>query len=243
MIPFLYGKHPAFGDFLSYGGSGALVSGLDRWLEPVLTALRDSLGDAWTMVWQSAPVLRFWIGPDVLGVPAYGVFLPSRDRVGRIYPLLIGVSDPEGEGHAGVPPTDPRHDETIYDALFAHIAGIKSPEGGFRGGADLLEGLDLPSSPALMWEEGLSGTIWGQRNDGDLARLLKDAAGVEAERAEFRRSHWWHPEQGPRAAGWLACDGLPGVDALGWLFTERLRSPQDEAGAENSQAVSEEYRT
>ena len=233
MTPFLYGKHPAFGDFLSYGSSGGLVSGLDHWLETVLTELRDGLGAGWESSWQSAPVLRFWIGPDVLGVPAYGVFLPSRDRVGRKYPLLVGVSDPEGEGHAGVPPTDSRHDEAVYDALYAHIAGLRPPEGGFRGGADLLEGLTLPPAPAIVWEEGLSGTIWGQRNDGDLARLLQDAGGVEAERAEFSRSHWWHPDQGARAAGWLACDGLPKTEAFGWLLTGRLRTPQDGATCAN----------
>ena len=217
MTPFLYGKHPAFGDFISYGGDGALISGLDRWLERVLPPIKAELGPAWAQAWSSAPPLRFWLGAEVLGRPAQGLFLASRDRVGRAYPLIVGLTDV-----AFVPPTDPRHSEAPYDALWNHILRNAPPSATkFGGAAELLDGFDPVAGAAFEWSDGQESTVWGHRTDGDLPRLFADARGVDAARAQYRRSHWWHPATGPRAAGWMGADGLPDTAAMKWLLTER----------------------
>lgn len=221
MTPFVFGKHPSFGDFISYGGSGALIAGLDAWLERVLPPIKAGLGADWQAAWSSAPPLRFWIGPDVLGSPAQGLFLPSRDRVGRAYPLIVGLTDA-----AFVPPTDPRHSEAPFEALWAHILRHAPPEAlHFKGASELLDGFEVPLGMMFDWHDGQDPNVWGHRTDGDLPRLFADARGVDAARAQQTRSHWWHPAMPRRAAGWFGGAGLPETAAMRWLLTERQCGP------------------
>ena len=41
----IYGKHPAYGDFLAHGMEHGLLSHFDKWLEGILPALKKDLGD------------------------------------------------------------------------------------------------------------------------------------------------------------------------------------------------------
>lgn len=92
------GKIPARGDFVRAGLSRPLVDAWDRWLERVLPATERRLGDRWAAVWQAAPVWRFVLPAGHCG-PAQvaGLWLPSADRVGRRFPLMIAAenADPD----------------------------------------------------------------------------------------------------------------------------------------------------
>ena len=86
----IFGKHPAFGDFLGAGLSGGLRELLEAWLNRMLPELRALWAGAWEQNWDSAPVLRFWIGAGLSGgVGLRGVMIPSRDRTGRRFPLVV----------------------------------------------------------------------------------------------------------------------------------------------------------
>ena len=62
----IYGKHPAYGDFLAHGLDHALLSRFDSWLEHVLPALKQGLGDDWEAGWAAAPPLvTLYHGRDV----------------------------------------------------------------------------------------------------------------------------------------------------------------------------------
>lgn len=204
----MYGKHQAFGDFLTLGLPPAAFAVLDQWLDNTLPVLRQRLGGRWHEVWAAAPPSRFWIGPDVLGVPLIGVFMTSSDKVGRQFPLIFGLG-----GVLTPPPVDPAFDPTPYAALWSHIDGFEMPKNTRQDGTVLVSGFDAPDIVGDIWTGGDTGTLWAQRSDGNLQRLFADARTPDAAQAQFNRSHWWQD------TGWLGCNGLPDATALEWLLS------------------------
>lgn len=223
MSAVIYGKHPAFGDFLAHGLPHKHLHVLDEWLETVLPDVRKGLGDNWEAAWEAAPPLRFWIGPMLLGVPLIGIFLPSMDKVGRRFPLFFALSDV-----VTPPPVHAAFDPAPYDALWNHVSQFEMPQSGPQGAERLLAGFEMPDLQGAPWDEGQDGTIWGQRADGDLDRLFRDARPSDNEQAQLMRSHWWQTGRKDREAGWLGCNGLPDAGSLTWLLTARVRQAQNE---------------
>ncbi|WP_052249802.1 type VI secretion system-associated protein TagF [Tateyamaria sp. ANG-S1] len=212
----IYGKHPGFGDFVAHGLPVDASRRLEKWVGRVLPDLRTGLGEAWASVWDSAPVLRFWCGGDVLGVPFYGLWAPSRDAVGRRYPLILGLS-----GGAAPPPVQKGHEAARYAQLEAQLGRVARAEVGQGGVQALIDLLDpMPEDDEALDQMPASGMLWAQRADGDLDRLMQDAAAPDAAHAQCGRSHWWCDAVRGRAAAWLAVTGLPQADALHWLMVD-----------------------
>lgn len=92
MQGFLFGKLPAFGDFVARGLSPAMRSWWDdRCSAAVLTA-RGGFGDDFEQRdWATAP-RRFLIAPVTHGDPwQAGCLVRSRDRTGRAFPFVLGL--------------------------------------------------------------------------------------------------------------------------------------------------------
>lgn len=86
----LFGKLPTVGDFVSRGLSPALCERLDQLLQAALVAATRDGADARQVMAQAAP-LMVSIRPGALcGTGFTGVWIPSRDRVGRVFPLCVG---------------------------------------------------------------------------------------------------------------------------------------------------------
>lgn len=87
----LYGKMPSVGDFVSRGFSAALCEGLDRLLQSALAACTSEGADARQLMEQAKPVM-ISIRPGALCSTGFiGLWFPSRDRVGRVFPLCVGL--------------------------------------------------------------------------------------------------------------------------------------------------------
>jgi type VI secretion system protein ImpM len=91
-----YGKLPTRGDFVRAGLPRSFVDPWDAWLQTGLAAARARLGAAWEPAWMEAPVWRFRLpagacGPDAVA----GVFMPSVDRAGRLFPLTFANMAPQ----------------------------------------------------------------------------------------------------------------------------------------------------
>lgn len=202
---FVYGKHPAFGDFLTAGLSDVAQGRIEAWLNASLQTLRTAWGDAWEQGFDASPPIAFWIGARVAGQAAMrGAMLPSRDKVGRRFPLLAGTEGP-GPLPPAVDPTD-RYGTEIA-ALLAGLA--PDPDKGAQGVIALLpevEGEDVDPDPAF----------WAARDDGDTAQLWADVALADHLRAAHGRSYWW-VASAPTAL--YAAEGLPPAGALAWLMT------------------------
>lgn len=91
-----HGKLPTRGDFVTRRVPAATVAVLDDWLEEGIAFGREALGNAWPETFRDGPLWRFAFDAGVAGPRAMtGVMVPSRDRVGRAFPLLVaGPLDP-----------------------------------------------------------------------------------------------------------------------------------------------------
>lgn len=96
----LFGKLPAHGDFIRRGDLPAsFCVPWDAWLQEGIAAARAAVGEArWESVWDAAPAWRFALPPGACGPEASaGVLLPSRDAVGRRFPLTLAAVAAAGE--------------------------------------------------------------------------------------------------------------------------------------------------
>ncbi|VFR37031.1 Protein phosphatase ImpM [plant metagenome] len=89
-----YGKIPAAGDFVHRGVPRELIAWWDKWAQHGLSALKQMPLDA-QREFTAAPLWNFAIpaGPGA-GAVQLGTVAPSRDRVGRLYPLWAVWSVP-----------------------------------------------------------------------------------------------------------------------------------------------------
>jgi len=93
----LYGKVPAVGDFVTRGLPVQFVSAWDDWLSHSLVAAQTQLAGDWPAAFDGGGHWRYALEPGVLGDTAWlGVMAPSRDRVGRRFPLTLAASLPAG---------------------------------------------------------------------------------------------------------------------------------------------------
>lgn len=211
-LPGWYGKLAMLGDFASRRLDPAWVQACDGWLAAGLRASQDALGARWLDCYLAAPVWRFVWGPGVIDARWwFGVWMPSCDRVGRYFPLVI-VQPRERA------PTD----RVGLDQL--ELWWTRCAQAGLATLADgaSLEGFEralqaCPPWPAAAprWGRPLPAPEadgrprWQLPPGGSLGALAAGlAAEALAERLQ-RRSLWWSqpaPEQPARCVLW---DGLP----------------------------------
>jgi type VI secretion system protein ImpM len=90
--PGFFGKVRSHGDFVGRRLQPAMRDPFDVWLQASLLHSRRDLGDAWTSAWLTSPLWRFALASGVCGDAAWaGVMMPSLDRVGRCYPLVLAA--------------------------------------------------------------------------------------------------------------------------------------------------------
>jgi len=93
-----FGKLPCAGDFIYRRLPRSLLSGLDNWLQQGLSQLRGTYPADWRGIYDTAPTWNCAIPAAVTQVDQtlIGLITPSRDRVGREFPLCAGVTVPVG---------------------------------------------------------------------------------------------------------------------------------------------------
>ncbi|MDO5641733.1 MAG: type VI secretion system-associated protein TagF [Paracoccus sp. (in: a-proteobacteria)] len=222
----LFGKHRGFGDFLSAGelpGGGSEL--LMDWITLTLGGWRETAGPDWQAAFDAAPALRFWLGAGLAGgVALRGVALPSRDRSGRRFPLLIA------QGHAGAAPVSETA-QTFYEAAEAELRGLQKLEHfDPRETAALLEaGLPAPGAP----HPATGAAFWATNAARAPQDLLAELAGADFSHAQAGRSYWWFAARADEGlpSGLLAGPGLPGPAEMGWLLSGGRPAPHHEAEA------------
>lgn len=213
----LYGKHPGFGDFIAHGLPAPAQAAIEAWLTQVMPPLRDTLGERWEPVWDSAPDIRFWFGPAVAGAgweaPLAGVIRPWRDKVGRRFPLVCAVTG------ADMPPPVSDGDQAAYEALSAALDASATgvAELTAAGLADTLASA-LPDLPAPTDVQAPGQPLWAANPDPDPARLCPALAGAELRQMAQGRAYAWCAGDGSRASAIHAGAALPGVEVLRWLL-------------------------
>ena len=95
-VPGWYGKLPALGDFASRRLAPEWIAHWDGWLAAGMHKLREAAPDTWLENYLASPAWRFALLPGAMaddGGLRVGVLVPSVDRVGRYFPLVV-VSAP-----------------------------------------------------------------------------------------------------------------------------------------------------
>ncbi|WP_227271913.1 type VI secretion system-associated protein TagF [Roseobacter weihaiensis] len=90
-----FGKVPVHGDFVGHGLPRPVEDALDTWLRAAMRASQAQLGRGWLDAFLVTPVWHFAAPPGTFGpVSVLGVMMPSVDRVGRYFPLVIAAAFP-----------------------------------------------------------------------------------------------------------------------------------------------------
>lgn len=123
-----FGKIPARADFIIAGLPSSVVKAWDHIISSALAAAKANLADHWPDIWLEAPVWSFALPEAVCGSsPLLGLWLPSVDKVGRYFPLMIAATCP-----GATPEQMARHGtawlDAAEDAGRAAIADDFSPE-------------------------------------------------------------------------------------------------------------------
>ncbi|MEE2000636.1 type VI secretion system-associated protein TagF [Alkalimonas sp. MEB108] len=84
------GKVPVLGDFLQEGLSIEFNDCWNEWLRAALAVSKEQLGASWLDYYLTSPVWHFALSGGSCGPePVIGTMIPSVDKVGRHYPLIL----------------------------------------------------------------------------------------------------------------------------------------------------------
>lgn len=235
-----FGKIPARGDFVTRRLAPAVVKPLDDWLQTSLSTSRRQLGDDWLPSYLGTPIWRFVLGPGVCGDTAIaGVLMPSVDRVGRYFPLVLAAPLPgctapvrliEGARtwfdtveSLALSSLDDVFDFEAFDLATRDLgappyetAGEGGDASGFRIGLDGNGGLD--STYGHLLDQVLIGfnnrfSLWWTTGSDRVAASLLVAPGLPAAQnyAAFLDGRWerWGWERPAATTLTLADDDLP----------------------------------
>lgn len=150
-VPFLFGKLPSHGDFVSRGLAATQRDRLDAWLSAGLAEANRRFGVDFDDLYDRAPPWRF-LAPDPDSGMA-GALALSIDQAGRRYPIYLGV---EGLAVNALEGAGLWCEEALYraiaerwdtDSLLRHAAGFVAAP---------VPAVSLPASPR-WWSDGNAG--------------------------------------------------------------------------------------
>ena len=94
-MPGFYGKFPELGDFVNRRLPRSFLDPWDEWLQSAIASSRQQLGEDWLNLYLTSPIWRFVLSGGLCGdIPWCGLLMPSVDRVGRYFPLIIAAPLP-----------------------------------------------------------------------------------------------------------------------------------------------------
>jgi type VI secretion system protein ImpM len=212
VTPGFFGKVRSHGDFVSRRLPPEMALPFDAWAQAWLAQSRRVLGADWLATWSTSPLWRFVLAPGLCGAQAWtGVMMPSADRVGRYFPLILALSLERA----------PALRACLYDddAWYAHLEmlALTSLADGFSLHAFDMALQALGGGPRPVHQAGLSlqpGRAVVTALAGAVIPRLADA-GLAG------NSAWW-TEGAPGIAPCLAvCAGLPDAAAMTALLDGR----------------------
>ena len=219
----LFGKLPAKRDFVSHNAPRRFLDVWEPWLQASVATSRQTMGSTWQDAFRSAPIWRFWLGPDLCGAAAAGAFMPSVDAVGRYFPLTVFALD---DGTADIPPPEVDASDAWFEAVETVLLDALAPGADYDAVTAALAA--LPSLQAADPEPfpGIVPLAEGPillRGYGDgLPTALKAARRLHHRRGFSGQTFWWTVggESFPPAA--LAAAGLPPATLFEAMLTARF---------------------
>jgi len=208
-----FGKLASLGDFGSRRLPPQFTQACDQWLSRGVASSQALLGERWLDAYLTAPVWRFAWGPGVVNPQWWiGMLMPSVDRVGRYFPLLVAQA-------SFGPPATPRalaQAEHWFEQVQAAMLGTLQagataeafdaaltglPDWDDGGGRPPPEPQHLPERERFESAEGVSMGAWLPRVA--TASWLQGLQG---------RSLWWPVREGAERTAVSVTHGLPAAE-------------------------------
>lgn len=165
-----HGKVPRRRDFVGRGLPRPVADAWHQWAEEVQREGGERFGDAWADAWRGSRSWRFRISAAAGGAcSAVGVLVPSADKVGRGFPLIVMACGSEAPASLPAP------------SLSVDMAGVTPDTGWYEGLAALSGSAHRAADGADDLPELISALP-----ESATAAALVDGAGREAD----RRSVW-----------------------------------------------------
>lgn len=222
-IPGFYGKLPMLGDFVNRRLPKEFVYPLDEWLQLSLAHSKDVLKESWLNCYLQSPIWRFILCPEVCGSdPWMGLIMPSVDKVGRYYPLVLGCKLVKGCNPIEVLTvgcswfemadetilsilSDEQIDLEVFDERVTSLGGISSKLTRCTGNLDVGYG--------TSWQVSM------------INNSVQNSISILAHQLLYQRlgeySIWWGPSIDKDNASMLVCSGLPSPANFASLLTGR----------------------
>ncbi|TFW14754.1 type VI secretion system-associated protein TagF [Duganella callida] len=210
-----FGKVTSHGDFVSRRLGADFLRVWDAWLQEGLQQSRTVLGPRWLNTYLSSPIWRFALSSDVCGEHGWaGLMMPSVDRVGRHFPLVLARALPA--------PASPLDCAQKHDDWYAQLEALAlwSLEEGFS-----LEQFDAtlssvptphadaaPGGAVMLLDE--SQPLGPQLANAGSSGLLRHIAGA----ALAGQCLWWTDGSPQIAPCMLLSRGLPPASAFAALL-------------------------
>lgn len=211
--PGFFGKIPSYGDFVGRRLPAGVRHRMDEWLQRALVQSRIDLGPAWPAIWGSSPIWRFVIGAGVFSDEAWaGVMMPSADRVGRCFPLLLAAP---ATSTPSLRDCLTRHDSWFarlenfaLSALVEHFS-IQAFDAALiaSGGAPFSPDPLACASPLQPVEGRSYALVFALRAAADLPNGLADAS------LDWQ-SAWWSAGSRLVSPAVASCEGLPAPESF-----------------------------
>lgn len=208
--PGFFGKVPSRGDYVTQALPRSFLDPFEEWLNRAMAASQSALAAHWHELFRASPDWRFVLGSGVCGEETVaGMMLPSADRSGRCYPLVIAVALPGRPMPVEVAARTADWFERARRLGRAMIGG--SVELGMLG--RFLAQLGTPAATATPPPLSLGASAPGWRVAGaaphemheSLARLLHCVASATC----LNYSLWWTEGTRRIEPSTLLCGGLP----------------------------------
>jgi type VI secretion system protein ImpM len=217
----LFGKLQAKRDFVSQGAPRGFLSAFEPWIQGGVASSRAQLGADWQAAYLTAPIWRFWLGPQLCaGITAIGAFMPSVDGVGRYFPLSVAMFAEEGET---LPPPEADPQDGWFAALENFLLSTLDPAVVFENLLKELEDLPAPAlerADARLVAEGAAGSRVGEAGFGEACRRAREA--LARARAVSDQSFWWTEGGEGFAPFALVAAGLPDPAIFAAMLTGRF---------------------
>jgi type VI secretion system protein ImpM len=211
--PGWFGKLACLGDFGHRRLPLQLTQTCDQWLSRGVAGSQAVLGERWLDAYLTAPVWRFAWAPGVINSQWWlGVLMPSVDRVGRYFPLLVAQA-------SFSPPVTPRalaQAEHWFAQVQAAMLGtlqadatVESFDAALTALADWADGAgrplpepqQLPQRTRFESAEGISMGAWLPR--------VATASWLEGLHGQ---SLWWPVREGAERTALSVTRGLPAAE-------------------------------
>jgi len=224
----VYGKLPTAGDFLTIEVPKTLLRPIEDWLASGTAAAREACIGDWNTTFDAGGTWYFWIGERILGRRMAGVLRPSRDKVGRRFPVMLFASSEDPDAMPDAPVLE--EGQELYHGLAEELdyLATQAPDA-------ISERLKTAAAPPAepLRAPGFFWAVAADPGEEGWQAMLEETRLADHEAASTRRSYWWQPGAEGRPAAMLASEGMPEAANFTWFVTgvggQGLTNAQDTA--------------